>query len=479
MKVLFVLSFLRAASWQMYYSEGIASLSAVLKKNGYETDLFLVEDLKDVKSLNKYIKKTKPKIIAFSITSVQYPGIRWILKEIKKRFKSIFIVVGGVHCSLNPNLIIKNPAIDAVCIGEGEYALLELVDKLKKGKSIEKIDNLWVRINGKVVKNKMIESNDINKLPEPDRDIFQQKNLDSYTGSVWLKKGLNGGMFLMSRGCVFECSYCASPALNAKYGSKYYRLLDFRKGVRQIKKAVKKYKYDYIIFVDDTFTINKGWVKDFLKLYKKEVGLPFNIQTRINTFDLELMKLIKQTGGYMVIVGVESGDKKIRELILNRSMTNEQIRQGVKWIKQAGMKVGTYNMMGLPRETPNKFKKTLILNARIESDFPYIFIFYPYENTKIYRICKDSDLILKKLSSDFVAREDTPLNLDNFKREDILYYYKNFNNLFNRLKKIKAREKTVKKLKKDWWFKIGFMPPSSKWFWLTSRLWKLYNSNIV
>ena len=107
MRVLFVLSFLRAASWQMYYSEGIASLSAVLKKNGYQTDLFLVEDLKDVELLDKHIKDTNPQIVAFSVTSVQYPGFVWITKHLKKKFKDLFIIAGGVHCSLGPHLVIK------------------------------------------------------------------------------------------------------------------------------------------------------------------------------------------------------------------------------------------------------------------------------------------------------------------------------------------------------------------------------------
>ena len=469
MRVLFVLSFLRAASWQMYYSEGIASLSAVLKKNGYQTDLFLVEDLKDVELLDKHIKDTNPQIVAFSVTSVQYPGIEWITKHLKKKFKDLFIIAGGVHCSLGPHLVIKNKAIDAVCIGEGETALLNLVEKMKNGKSIKKIDNLWIRDNGRVIRNKILEPHDINQLPSPDKDIFHQSSLGYYMGPIWLKKGLKGGTFLMSRGCVFNCSYCASPALNQKFDNKYYRLMDPKKGIEQIKAAVKKFNYDYLIFVDDTFTINKIWVKDFLKLYQKEVGLPFNVQTRINTYDYELMKLIKKAGGYMVVVGVESGDEKVRELVLNRRMTDEQIKKGIKWIKKAKMKVGTYNMMGLPTETIEDFKKTLFLNVEIESDFPYIFIFYPYENTKIYRMCQEKGWLLKDLPKDFVAREDTPLNLPSFKREDILYYHKNFYSLAERLRKLKQMGKPKCEWNKDWWFRFGFTPPSSRKFWLTTK----------
>jgi radical SAM superfamily enzyme YgiQ (UPF0313 family) len=470
MRVLFVLSFLRAAFWQMYYSEGIASLSAVLKKNGYKTDLFLVEDLADVDLLYEHIKKTKPDVIGFSVTAVQHPGIKWLSKEIKKRFKDIFIVAGGVHCTLGPDLVIKNKAIDAVCVGEGEDALLELVNKLKAGKSIKKIDNMWVRVNGEVFRNRMLEPNDINKLPKPDRELFHKNNLGYYTGSIWLKKGKRGGTFLMSRGCVFKCNYCSSPALSIKYGSGYFRLKDPRIAIKQIKAAVKKYKYDYLIFVDDTFTINKVWFNEFLDLYKKKVGLSFNIQTRINTFDYKMMRKMKEAGGYLVIIGVESGDEKIREMVLNRKMTNEHIKKGARMIKRAGMKLATYNMMGLPYETAEKFKKTVQLNAEIESDFPYIFIFYPYERTKLYTMCQKLGVLRKKLPMDFVAREDSPLKLKDFKREDIRYYYKNFYNFFELLKPRKGR---LRQWLNSWWFRIGFVPPSSRWFVLSSQLWKL------
>ena len=462
-EVLFIVSNINLHDWKLDYHISVAQLSAVLKEKSYKTDVFLLKDLKEVKNLIQLIRVKKPRVIGFSIvTEVSLAPMIVAAKKIKKIFPNIFIAIGGIHCILNPKEIIINKCFDAVCIGEGEKAIVRLVTSLKQKKMNYKINNLWIRKNGEIIKNSMAPPIDINLLPDPDINLFYERESGFFTKHHFPKDRRKMGFFLLSRGCPFNCSYCSNEALRKRFGIGYYRILSPKKGIKQVLNAQKKYHFKRIMFNDDTFTLSKKWFYEFLELYEKKVKTPFMCNVKIGTFDESMVKKLKSAGCKRVNIGIESGDPEIREIILNRRMSNEEIKKGVSLFKKAGIIVGSFNMIALPTENSHKFYKTLALNAEMEIDDIILFIFYPYRATKLYDYCK-SNRLLRKRNNGFVLKMDTILNLPDFPRKDILYYHRKYKFLIGLL--MDFRNKTlIKKLYGKLLFKLYFIPPSSKCF---------------
>ena len=141
MKILFI-------QQDVFKCLGTMILSAILKKNGYKCDI-LIDTLE--KDLMEKIKSINPDIIGFSIVAARWSWMKVLAKKIKSEFK-MPILIGGPHPTFFPE-IINEDFIDIICIGEGEYAILELLNKLKKGEDITKIKNLWIKEKTKIYKN--------------------------------------------------------------------------------------------------------------------------------------------------------------------------------------------------------------------------------------------------------------------------------------------------------------------------------------
>ena len=149
--------------------QGIMILSAILKKQGHTTEVFSSDEgvdkvLDDIRSFN-------PQVAAFSTgTSVQRRALE-LASLIRKRQKDIFIMMGGPHPTFYPKVIEDSDILDAICLGEGEGALLELADKLSKSQKIENIENLWIKTGRGIKKNNLRPFiDDLDALPDPDHD---------------------------------------------------------------------------------------------------------------------------------------------------------------------------------------------------------------------------------------------------------------------------------------------------------------------
>ena len=168
-------------------SFGIEYLSAVLTQAGHQTELIYDPGLDNnfyvspglLKKLNvprKLVRKARdfsPDLVAFSSITNLYPYIKDMARALKAELK-MPAVIGGIHPTVLPELVLQEDCFDIVCRGEGEYALLELADRLEKGEDITDIENLWVKDSqGVIHKNEqrpLIQ--DLDALPFPDKDLF-------------------------------------------------------------------------------------------------------------------------------------------------------------------------------------------------------------------------------------------------------------------------------------------------------------------
>jgi len=415
MKILFIYPNLGCT---IGFSIGVCTLSAILKKKGHKVKLIhLNESLGfplDKVRIKNIILEFKPNIIGFSVDSNQFPiGIE-IAEFIKDNInKSIPIIFGGIHPTLNPEETLNHNAVDMVLVGEGEEALPELIENLEKNQDISHIKNIWLKKNGKIVINKLRNFISLKKIPFMDTDVMDyQKIINNRNG--WID-------VILTRGCPRNCTFCFNETYRRIYSHhcvsydihKYVRIDDYTKIIQGIKRILEKYKnIKAVNFNDDDFLLFSP-ILGFIKSFKKKIGLPFMISAHINSINEKKLKILKECGCDLIRVGLECGNEKIRKNILKRNISNKQIIEKIMLIKKHKIRSYTFNMIGLPTEKKDDVIKTLRLNVICNPDVVRISTFYPYKGTKIYSVCNDLGLLPIDLSKSTLTYFDqTILNFD-------------------------------------------------------------------
>jgi anaerobic magnesium-protoporphyrin IX monomethyl ester cyclase len=361
-------------------SFGIGSLSAFLKARGHETALIDYTYGMSRRKAMKAIHDFKPDIIAFSTTTGDFLFSCELAEQIKK-VCSAPILFGGVHPTIAPEESIAHTAVDMICVGEGEEAMDELLQRWESKPT--DIQNLWFKVDGQIVRNPVRPlMQDLDALPTVDRELFKYEKLlplRAYEGQV-----------MVGRGCPYQCSYCINPVLQGLYKSKgrFVRYRSAENVIHEVKDLIKKYPTKCIYFCDDVFVLNRQWLESFCALYKKEIGLPFRCQARAEMLNPEVCAVLRDAGCFNIQMGIEAGNEKIRKDVLKRKMTDETIIQAAKSVKDAGMSLYTYNMVGLPHETEKEILETIELNKIVDPDFMQTSIFQPYPGTELKNICE-------------------------------------------------------------------------------------------
>lgn len=418
MKILFVYTDINIRGGALSYHYGLGSLSSVLKKNGHQTALQYIYGNYNPKPLMQKIEEFKPDIIGFTTVSFQYKFIKRLLKDISGY--GIFTICGGPHISLSPYELERTENLDAICIGEGEFALLELVNALERNEDITNIQNIWVKKDGRIFSNPNRPfMEDLDQLPFVDRELFDFQEI--------IYSDYDRAEFMSSRGCPYSCTYCSNGGLRKISEGKYVRFRSVENIIAEIKDVVTRYKVKSIYLNDDVFTINKGYVEEFTKAYKKGIGYPFEINTRVENLTLEILQMLKDAGCYRIAMGLEQGDEKFRKEILNRPMSNSKIEEAFIMAKKVGIMTKTFNIVGFPFETADIHMGTVNLNRKIQPSSAVIYIYEPYPGTPLYDMCIKNNFIEKEREDEeFISRTDTILKLPMFSRKDILRCYKRF-----------------------------------------------------
>ena len=319
------------------------------------------------------ISNTDPEFIGISVMTG--PQIQYALKiceSIKKEFKNIKIVWGGVHATILPTQTLQNKFVDFVVRGEGEKVYYELVS----GKNVSQIKSLSFKKGNKIFHNpnaNILTNSEINELKIP-------WNLINHKHYI-----RNGNLNLItSRGCPFKCSFCYNTLFNS-----VWRGWTAEKCIQELDKCLdlgaKK-----ITFYDDYFFANSKRIKD-LFVFFKEQDIRWKAELRVNRLDYSLAKEAKNHGCIQMYFGAESGSQRVLN-ILNKNISIKEIIQSAKITKDVGLSADYSWMIGIPSETKTDIKKTITLIKIIkkinpESEFS-IKILFPYPKTEIHDLAK-------------------------------------------------------------------------------------------
>ncbi len=369
---------------------GITYISAVLKKHGHSTDVF-VEGLH--RDLVKDVCRAKPDIVGFTCITGDHQWVRRRAAEIKKHL-DVPIMVGGPHPTYFPDMI-EMENIDIIVRGEAENIVLELMDRLQTRKEINDIAGLWIKKGGKIYKNAiapLIEDLDI--LPFPDRDIYE--------GYAFLEKETEFPI-CVSRGCPFNCSFCYNASKKKIYfGQKIVRKRSVDNVISEIKFLQQRYpNLKSILFNDDNLGLDSKWFNELCEKYSQlDPPPPFVASLRADFINEERAKKLKKANCFCITIGLESGNIEMRKNILKKNISNETYLLAAHLIKENGIKLRTSNMCFLPGETIEMGFETLWLNKKMKVNYAWVYPLQPYPGTEIYQYAVENGFLDKEFSFD-------------------------------------------------------------------------------
>ncbi len=379
MKIVFLQQF-------VYEWQAPMIFSAIAKNKGHITIMHIA--FNPILAAQYAIKAEADLIVFASITSGNIDYVYACAREIKKAC-NVPVIAGGPHISLCYSQV-SMKEIDYLGIGEGEITFSALLDHLEKKIELDSVPGIAYIRNSERIVNKPQYVIHMDELPIMDRDLYYK---------YFLLRKERVRMFYSGRGCLYHCSYCCVPALNRIDSA--CPLIRKRSPVNllnEIMEVEARYGLKASFFQDDSFIQDKIWLAQFLPAYKKAIDKPFMCMARAVDIDEDTAVMLAEHGCVGIGIGVETANEVIRAKVLNRFEANQQIAAAVSSLKKYGIRVTTFNMLGIPGETMLNVEETITLNQRLKVDSAWGVLFQPYVHSEWF--CGDKT---EKIASNFYS----------------------------------------------------------------------------
>lgn len=362
---------------------GLLYIAAYLEKNGLGVKIYdPVPEKLDLDRIVKELEKDKPKVVGISAVTFGARTAVEIAKAIKEKFgKKIVIGLGGMHISTDPTFIRRFPYFDFGIVGEGEVEFAELVKKVLSGRRIKGI------YKAELIKN-------LDDLPFPALHLVDLKNYYFPHGGMRGKLPLT---MISSRGCPYSCTFCSKPINRGNYR------------VRSGKNIVDEMEKFYDLcdgsfsFVCDTMTLFRDKTLEMCdEIMKRGLKVKWMANTRVDRVDEELIRKMAQAGCTDLFFGIESGNERIRNQVIKKNITDEQIKDAAKWCWKYGIQSSAYMMLGFPTETKKEIEDTINYPILAGVDFIGVHITWPQPGSVLYDEAIREGIISKTVVDDFV-----------------------------------------------------------------------------
>lgn len=372
-------------------SLGLGYLAASIRNAHDVRILDCIKERIDIDKLGKFIKSYNPDVIGLQCYTFDLKFIKDALKLSKNLKKDIVTVIGGPHPSAAPDEMMEafKDDLDFLFVGEGEAGFPKLLDSLNGAKKdLHSVPGLAWREGGRIKSNPSMLVEDLDSIGMPAWDLIHPEDYPESQHGAFFKK-FPIAPIMLTRGCPYQCTFCAGSVVSGKK----IRRRSIDSALNEIIYLNKDFGIREFHIVDDNFTLDISYVKEFLRRLK---GLNLDMSwavpngIRMDTLDGETLNLMKETGLYLVSLGIESGSDRILRL-MKKAITTAKIRECVKMINNAGIDIAGFFILGFPDETIESIKDTMRFSLELDLARANFFTYLPFPGSESYNTLKEKN----------------------------------------------------------------------------------------
>jgi len=428
---------------------GIAYLTAVLERDGHEClvmDAILegygqVFEHRGCQAFGLDYQQIAQRVVDADVRLVfisciffnQRSSALEVARQIRELNPGIKIVAGGIGAFVNPEWMLEGGFVDVVVIGEGEETCCRLAKLFSDSDetSLAAVDGIAYLAETQLVinpKRKYIA--DLDCLPSPAFHHFDLEKLFRVGVPFGNKRHQRYLNLLTSRGCPFDCVFCAAHNIWARQ-IRYRSAESILAEIRQVK---DRYGIEEVHFSDENLTLDRQRAVRILQGLK-ELNLSWTAPNglMIASLDEELIALMAESGCHSVSLAIESGSQRVLNDVVKKPLKLKQVFPVVQLLKKYGIHCRGFFILGLPGETRKEIWQTVLLSSFLQLEQNEIMIALPYPGTRLYDECQRRQLFsenfnIEALNNDggpITTAEFTPDYLDLVKDVDrVLFYYR-------------------------------------------------------
>lgn len=368
---------------------GLAYIARVLRDKCYDISVLDINAHRwSQDEVKKKISSTNFDVVGITALITEYKYVKWLTKTIKEENPLSKVILGGGLASAVPEIVLKRTNTDIAVIGEGEVTTREVINSLEDNKNLNNVRGIMFKGSDKLHKTgPRVPIENLDEIPFPDRELFP---MELYTKNVTLGRKLVDTQIrctsmITSRGCPYNCIYCYKGIWGQKFRARSPENI-----IEEIEELIKRYKINYIFFVDDIFVLDKKRVYSFCdELVDRNVNISWECNGRVNLMDLDMLKKMRAAGCRIVSYGIESGNQEILDA-MNKKVTVEQAKKAIQLTWEAGMLPKAYLMIGMFGEKKKSVRDTINFCKEVGPIVFGISFTTPLPSTTLYQKAKQA-----------------------------------------------------------------------------------------
>lgn len=386
-----------------YPPPGIAYLGAVAHQQGHEV-LLVDGGLSTIPQIVSKTQRFSPDMLGVTCWTIGRGEVWKLCTALKKAVPNAILILGGPHATIYPEHVFKKTHASAVVLGEGESTFSELLETFCHGTDFKQVPGLALRNedNSAFYTEVRRRIDEIDTIPFPYYAGFEHFSFSHYGSHPPLPAP--SAAIISSRGCVFDCSYCAS----VRFWGHTWRYRSPENVLSEIGWLVEEFGVRSLFFYDDNFPVNKGRVIAICEgIIKKGWDIKWACCSHVKMISRELLQAMKASGCVAIDFGVESGDANILKNI-NKRQSCEDIERAFSLVREADISSQAYLMVGNPGENESTIGNTIKLIGRIKPRICGANILWLLPGTQVYKDAVEKDFI----NDDYwLESDDVPYNL--------------------------------------------------------------------
>ncbi|MHB1361379.1 MAG: B12-binding domain-containing radical SAM protein [Thermoleophilia bacterium] len=383
----------------------VLACAAPLRREGIEVEVVDARVESDYESVVLEKMESADVLGVSSMTGYQIADGLKVSAAVKSKFPDKLVIWGGYHPSLLADQTARDPRIDYVARGQGEVTCLEIASHLDNGQPLDDIDGLTFRHDGSVVQNTDRKVADLNDFPPMPYDLIDVEKYIEFNRVHHsdTRRAIN---YVSSFGCPHACGFCSNPEA---YGRKWKGLAAERV-VSEVTGLVEEHNLDRVYFDDNNFFASRRRVREickgFMESPRKFEWFATIRPMQVMAFSDEDLQLIRDSGCTKFMMGAESGDDSILELI-NKGSESKDVLEATRRCRDHNIQPSYVFILGFPTETWDQMRITLDFMKQLKQIYAdtrtTTLFFTPYPGTALTRLGSEKGFELPETLEDWAG----------------------------------------------------------------------------